>query len=296
MDETIAKFKKLAGIVDHRFDNDINGFTQKVLYELNIFDLLEKTVNIFKIYLFKYLNGEFTGNQEYEIRLLGLDFPQTLNPETIAQTVSGYSFSFDSIDYNNLINLATIAVLYNETINNKLLSDRILLRINDELVLSYGSSRLVDRLFRVNAANMVLSAVSKIKNLTKFISKDDIINLIAISSTDDFWLSKILSHTEQLGLNRALEEEDEFDRRNGKLTKECDISYLELENKAKLALEKASLINLCSVITEFANLIELEGPCNQYSIEDLKDVTKQLIKILAKTKLCLLIKLLSIND
>jgi hypothetical protein len=87
---------------------------------------------------------------------------------------------------------------------------------------------------------------------------------------------------------------DAIARRNGKLSKECDtLDYDELITLAKMYVKDASLTTLCSMVNSFKDRLDLEQPCDQYTIEDLLDVLTQLIDVLPKIELCSVFTLLN---
>jgi hypothetical protein len=291
--EAITKFKNLVKI-DIEFLEDILNLPEikSLLDELNILGRLDKTAQIFGLYLSREMRfNTITGRFHLAVRI-----PKGRNINLIVRDIK---YPFHPIDYSLLIKLAVITVLYDVSLANNSISDDIISKINVELIDVVDNVRLfIDKLLKINATYLITPIVATNKVLNEYISKIDLINL------DNLLPSQLLEKIKKLAEERieikfrpggigARDAEDEFDRRNGKLTKECDISYLELENKAKSVLAQRNLVNICQAITQFATLIELEGPCDQYSIEDLKDIIKQLIKILSKSNLCLLIKILS---
>jgi hypothetical protein len=276
------RFKLLTGVSTADFDKIINSAEVKhLLNELNVTNLLEKTAGLFRRYLTIRTDGKI-------VRLIA-----TSSIRGKVKIIHHIKYPYNSgIDYLRLINIAIIDILYKESIRNKSIPRNIISDINTYLsdLTDESAAILIDYLFKLNVVDLIhiddpLITQADVENNKFLLPSQALFNLKKLAE------ERIEINFRPGGIG-AREAEDEFDRRNAKLTKECDISYLELENKAILILEKARLINLCSVITQFANLIELEGPCDQYSIEDLKNVIEQLIRILAKSNLCLLINLL----
>jgi hypothetical protein len=307
--DLITTFKNIIQLHDVQLDNVLNSQEiTELLTNLNILHLLHETAILFKVYLNKQLNNVLFTPRRISFYSIGHFLESNYYVYRGTEKDINYKFSLSTtIDYKAIIYLAAFEVLYVKFVlrlaSTKITSDKdrflyneIQYQLRFIIHTSESINYLIKELFYSNTPFLIQPINDK--NITEYINNDDI-----ISQEANLLPTELINKLKQIAEERAKtkfrpggigarEAEDEFDRRNGKLTKECDISYAELENKAKLFLETTNLINVCQAITQFANLIELEGSCDQYSIEDLKDVIKQLIKILAKTNLCLLIKLL----
>jgi hypothetical protein len=305
--DVVSQFQNLLGVNNKALTTALSLPSNiSLLQDLYLADLFDKVSSLFEKYYSAYSVNMLVGS----IKLFHLRKPPFRELNDIVWSIK-ILCKCDDAHYQLIFYLSVIATLYQILIDDK---DFDLYTVN------FSLSHLIDLQSLYNLIAFIMCQLAPkllIKRLDKKLPEDKLINdYIKLKNLRiDFGLqpqtypeggafqllhnlrSNIINNLEKEytpGGIGAKESEDLYDLRNGALTEQCNNqSYDQLQNMALALLNKSSLSKLCSVITEFKELFELNAPCDTYTMDDLKDIISQLIYQVAKRKLCKLIQLLS---
>lgn len=85
---------------------------------------------------------------------------------------------------------------------------------------------------------------------------------------------------------------DEYARKTGKLDPQCQLDDVELEVLLRMYLKDATMTQMCQITAQFSDRFELDGPCEDYNLEELIEPVSKLVLELPKYQICEILKLL----